>query len=149
MAWFRRAAAMAALGSALAGAAPGQDALLDLRVPVEFYLNGQVKTELFAERAVMLTNGTIQASGITFRFLTETGAEDAVIKAERCLLNQAEQTARSDSAVSLTRKAIRITGIGFEWQASVKLLKVLSEARVELARPALNKEGILKRARSE
>ena len=75
----------------------------------------------------------------------EAGAEDGIVKAERCVCNRNDQTATSDSAVSLTRKGLQITGVGFEWHAAGKRLKILSQARVELARPAITKERILER----
>jgi lipopolysaccharide export system protein LptC len=138
MAWLLRVAALVAL-SLVAGTAGAADALRDLRLPVAFYLNGQVKTELFAKEAVIAPDGTIRAEGITFRFLTETGEVDGVIEAERCVCNRVTQTASSDAAVSLTRSGLRITGVGFEWQAADQQLKILSQARVELSRPAIKK----------
>ncbi len=146
MPWLRSVGlAMTLAFGAGIGESRAQDALKDLRLPLEFYLSGQVKTELFAEEAVVGADGSINATGITFRFLTEAGAEDGIVKAERCVCNRNDQTATSDSAVSLTRKGLQITGVGFEWHAAGKRLKILSQARVELARPAITKERILER----
>lgn len=102
-----------------------------LRVPLEHYQNGKIKTQLTAERAtVHEEEGNIQGSNVKFLFYDESGNINAVIACEDCRYDKREKTASSKSNVRLEKEDMVITGAGFEWRADECLVKIFENVKV-------------------
>ncbi|MBM4147657.1 MAG: hypothetical protein FJ224_01230 [Lentisphaerae bacterium] len=105
-----------------------------LRVPFEFYPNGAVKTELLAETARMDEDGDAVAKGITVVFFRQDGAVEGLMRARDCWYNKGFSSARSDGPVQFEKNGLEISGTGYEWQVSNKVVVIRSGARVVLPR---------------
>lgn len=126
--------------------AAAQEPIEDLRVPVEFYPDGTLKTELFATRASVLPDAMIAASGIVFRVFTTNALVDVTIKADDAVCSRERQAASSDKAVSLQRGGLLITGEGFDWDGTKSTLRIRRRARVSFPSEMIKAERILDRA---
>lgn len=139
----------ATLPAARAGRA--QDAAVpiqNLRMPVEHYEDGTVKTQLKAGLALVPQSGTIVASNVVLELYHEDASLDAVINADDCSYNREESQAESDSNIRIERDGIVITGKGFEWQGNKERVKILSMARVVFQRNLSRTRGLLSKERN-
>ncbi len=116
------------------------DAMSDLLVVLNYYDDGQPKTELFATHALPQPGGGIRATGVVVNSFTQSGKTEMTIKAEDCEYNQTEQTATSSAKVSMVKEEMKITGTGFVWNGEKELLKLLKNVRVELSSAVISKE---------
>jgi len=133
------------LAGGVARAQNPDEAMSDLRVALDYYDDGKLKTELFATRALVRPEGGIQATGLVFRCFTQSGETELTIKADNCECDQADQTARSDSKVSMEKAEMKITGTGFVWNGKGERVKLLKNVRVELLRAVVPRERIVDR----
>ncbi len=122
-----------------------QEPIEDLRVPVAYYPDGTLKTELFAMRAEVLSDGSILASGIVYRVFTTQATVEMTITAETAITNHEKQTASSDSGVSMTRGTVQVTGTGFDWSGADETLRIRGDARVSFPSEMIRAEGVLNR----
>ncbi len=127
-------------------AARAQEPIEDLRVPMEYYEDGTLKSELFASRAAVRADGVIAAWGIVFRRFTALSVLDSVIRAEDALFNQEQQIATSRRAMSMQSGDLHIAGEGFTWNGTEGVLRIHQKARVTFPSAMINVEGVLNRA---
>ncbi len=124
-----------------------QDPIEDLRVPMEYYADGTLKSELLASRAEVLADETIAASGLVFRVFTTNALVDITIKATDALCNRQQQTATSEKAVEMQRGELRMTGEGFVWNGTNGTLRIRRQARITFPSEMIKAEGILGHAK--
>jgi hypothetical protein len=117
-----------------------QEPMQDLRIPLEHYDSGSLKTELFASRAEVPTNGNIVASGIVLKTFSEAGDLEMQIDADDCVYDQSAQVASSSNHVSLKRGEITVSGDGFKWVGAEETLTVLRNARLAFPSAIVGKE---------
>lgn len=130
-------------GVSTALAQTSDEAMSDLRVALDYYDDGQLKTELFAASALMQPDGHIGATGLVFRCFKQSGETELTIKADNCKCDQNEQMAKSDSKVSMEKEDLKITGTGFVWEGKKERLTLLSNVRVEFSKAVVPREGII------
>jgi hypothetical protein len=111
-----------------------------LRIPVERYDTGAVKTELTALRARVPEEGDIVAAGVRVCLYDESGGIQSVIEAEDCRYDRSSGAAFSDSRVRIERDKVTVTGVGFKWSASDETVKILGDVKVVLVRRPVLKE---------
>ena len=142
--WTSAALAGAVLASALPASA-GDDAMpiKDLRLPLERYDDGKIKTQLVAGQARVPAQGDIEAKEVRVEFYKDE-AVDALMLAEDCRYNRTEGTARSGSQVRIEREGVVITGTGFECNIKDQTVKILSDVRVVLDHPEKGKDKVKK-----
>lgn len=146
----RRSILYLAAGMAtLVAVSVAQEPMEDLRIPLEHYPTGELKTELFAERAKVPPDGSIMAFGLILRSFMPTGEVEMEIQAEDCVCDRVAQVASSSNHVSLVRGGIRIDGDGFTWSGGEEKLKILKNARVVFPTAMVQKEGVLDRVRGK
>lgn len=119
-----------------------QEPLEGLRVPVDFYPNGQVKTELQADRAEILPDGRIRAEGIEFRTFETNGTLDVTIRAADAIADRGEKEANSERPVSLMREALLLTGEGFVWNGKGETIRILRRVRLSFPSEMIREEGV-------
>ncbi len=122
-----------------------QEPIEDLRVPMEYYEDGTLKSELFAGRAEMRSPGTIAVWGIVFRLFTALGIEEVVLRAEEALINREAQVAVSRRPMSMQRGNLKITGDSFTWNGKEGILLIQRNARVTFPSGLIQAEGVLNR----
>lgn len=105
-----------------------------LKLPLEYYDNGKIKTELKAEYAKVPQQGDIEASNVRVAFYDENGKVDALILADECRYSRDKAVVSSESKVSFTREGIVITGTGLEWTANEQFVRILDDVRVVVRR---------------
>lgn len=125
---------------------PAQEPIEDLRVPMEYYPDGTLKSELLAERAEVLPDETIAASGIVFRVFSTNNVVDMTLKAVDALCRREQQSATSEKAVSMQRGDLTITGEGFVWNGTAGTLLIRRQARITFPTEMIKAEGVRKRA---
>lgn len=126
-----------------------QDAAMpikNLRMPLEHYKDGTVKTQLKAAYALVPPDGLILASNVVMEMFFEDGALDSVIKAVDCRYSRDQQHVQSDSAIRIERNGIVISGKGFEWYGEEHRVEICSEARVEFRRDLSRTRDLLERS---
>ena len=116
----------------------------NLRVRLECYASGNVKTELFAKLADVAEDGSIMAHGMVLKRFRPDGGMDVRVDAQKCHINQDNQTASSTNYVVLHRGDIKVSGEGFEWKGGENRLKITKKARVEFPTAIIKEEGVLK-----
>jgi LPS export ABC transporter protein LptC len=126
----------ALLGIALVGAvgaALGQDdemPIEDLRLPVDFFEDGRIRTQLRAERALVPPHGDIKATGVRIEQLSEDGAVESVVVASECRYDRTREVVTSESRVQFNGRGITISGKGLEWRKEDEKIRILSNVRV-------------------
>ncbi len=121
-----------------------QEPIEGLRVPLEYYPDGTLRTELFARRATVSPDSTIAASGIVFRVFFTNGTVDVTITAEDAECSRERQAGWSKTAVSMRQGEMLLTGEGFKWNGVSGTLQILRQARVSFPSEMIKMEGILK-----
>ena len=130
--WSSRLLLAVLLGVGVARVGLGQ--ARNLRVPLERYEDGQVKTQVTAANAVMGTNGTIQASQVKIELFAPDGHLDGMVDADDCFIDRDHGVVSSSSRVRFVQKGVAISGTGFEWLASEQSFKLKEQPRVVFIR---------------
>ena len=118
-------------------AASGEEEDLPLehvRLPLENYENGQIKTQVEAQKARIPAAGDIVAVGMVITMYLPDGSIDGQIHADRCRLNRMKGEAWSDSPVRLEKDGIVITGVGFDWKNKNQTITIHDKAKVVFRR---------------
>ena len=118
---------MAALGALAAEPPIGQ-----LRLPIDYYPDGRIKTQITAGSAKLADAGPIEASDVRVEMFDTNGVVDAWMAATRCVFDRAAGVGRSDSDVRLEARGAVVTGTGFEWNAKTLTVRILRNAKVVL-----------------
>ena len=106
--------------------------LIDFRFP-EYDDAGQLKTEVYGDKATMNPDGSIDVTNLQIVFY-ENGKPAMRVSAPPCTYNKEAQTASSDSRVLVERKEILLTGVGFRCRLKDKQMKINNKAKVVLSR---------------
>ena len=113
-----------------------------LRLPLEHYEDGKVKTELKAGAAFVPAEGDIQAENVTVEFFDAEGVRATLIRTDSCRYRRREGVVTSESKVRLERPGVVIRGTGFEWRIENQVVKILKNARVEFNRSVMETENL-------
>ena len=113
----------------------------NLRLPMEHYDSGAVKTELKAGFALVPPNGMIVASNVMMRMFFEDGSTNVLMTAESCNYDRKKQSANSEGEIKIIRDNVVITGKGFEWYSERERVKILSDAKIVLTRKDEGSQG--------
>lgn len=128
----------------------GQDAAKGVRYVLEYYDNGQAKTQIKAG-SVVPGDASIKAQNVRGECYTEDGKLDVLILAKNCEYTKDELLVVSDSDVTVEKDDITLSGTGFKWDGKEQVVEIKS--RVKLAflrkgsiRSALGRAGEGKRS---
>jgi len=114
----------------LTAAEPAPLPITELRLRLESYENGDVKTELSAEFAEVPDEGAIEAQQVRAQMYDTNGHVTAALEAEACIYDREQKRAFSDSRVKLEQDQVTITGRGFEWRMEDQTVRILHDVRV-------------------
>jgi hypothetical protein len=106
----------------------------NLRIPLEYYENGKIKTELMADLATVPPKGDIEASNVRLEFHDLLGNIEALMVADDCRYDKSSGVATSESKVRMEKQGTVITGKGFKWNAKEETVTILSDVKVVLMR---------------
>lgn len=107
-------------------------AIEDMRLPLERYAEGALKTLLTARRAVVRPQGEILATDVRVEMYLPDGALETVVTTGSCVYDRARGTVTSDAAVRMVRDDVEISGVGLRWNHGEERVRLLSETRVVL-----------------
>lgn len=102
------------------------------RVP-DFDENGRKKSELFGDLADMLKDGRVKIKGLRIVMYDKDGVTVAgTVTAADCIFDRKDKSAFSNTAVSLQRNIMVVTGRGMRWNSDAQHIEILNDVRVEL-----------------
>jgi hypothetical protein len=144
--WMMRALLVAAL--AVAGVIAGEaqdhlptaspvdlvDAIDNVRVPLQKHENGRVKALLRARKATLPPTGIVEAEGVRVELFDELGVLDGIMTAENATIDQRRGRGRGTGAVRFEHRGVSIEGIGITWASNESLIRIESNAVVQLER---------------
>lgn len=128
----------------ISGAGGVSGTVVGLRLPLSWWENGKLKSQLKAEKATVPDEGAIFATSVTGEFFTVQGDLDTVITADDCIYDREAKLVKSDSRVRIERKDIVITGTGFEWDSAAQLVVITNNVKVIMNRAMMKKKDIIK-----
>jgi lipopolysaccharide transport protein LptA len=118
---------------------PGME-ISGFRVP-EYNAQGEMTSQLFGDRAEMLSGGEIKVSVLRVEFYQD----DALfmeVSSPYCFYRRADKQARSDAPVFAKTDEIQLQGKGFLLEAADRTVHVLDETRVTIRKGMLpNHDG--------
>lgn len=129
---------LALVAAAAAQLPPGPKVIDDFRVP-EFDQNGVKKSEVVGRQAEILPDGNVRITDLKI-LMFKDGNVEATILADQCTFSRKEKRAFSNSAVSIDRGNMRVTGRGFRWSSADQHIEILNESRVVLKNTSVWKE---------
>lgn len=129
---------LALAGSAWAQKAPGPQIISDFRVP-DFDENGVKKSEVVGDKAEILADGQVKITGLRI-VMYKDGQVEATVVADQCTFDRKEKRAFSNSAVSIERGGMKVTGRGFRYASTGQRIEILNDARVVLKDTRIWKE---------
>lgn len=114
----------------------------NIRLPVQLYPDGSLKTEIRAAQASMpQPNGDVVGRNVMVMLYKPGGKTlEGRIWAESCRFNHSKGTADSEGRVRLEREGVCITGQGFDWNAKEEVVRIHNDVRVEMDRSKVRKE---------
>lgn len=107
----------------------------DFRIP-EFDANGVLKSEIFGQKAKMLSDNMIRITGLQIIMYKKrlasstTNVVDAVLSSEHCMVDQKSRDAFSNAEMKIVRDNVVITGKGFRWSAGNQRIEILNNFRM-------------------
>jgi hypothetical protein len=115
----------------------------ELRLPLEFYESGELKSQLTAAFADVPEVGDINATAVRFEMFDPDGATNLTVLVEDCRFSRVAGLATSDTQVSLRRKDIAISAKGLEWELTNEVIRLRSDVEVVLQRTLREHGGFL------
>lgn len=122
----------------MVGGAVGQDIVKGVRYALDYYANGQTKTQLFAGTVESVGN-VVKARDVRVECYTVDGKLDVVILAKECEYTKVDMLVTSESEVKMVKDNIIITGTGFKWDGKEQKVDILSRAKVVFSRKVVKK----------
>jgi hypothetical protein len=149
MRWYVNIAMMALL--LVADGARAQDEetprvypIRDLRLPLEQYEDGAVKTQLRAGGAEVPPRGHVHGRDVLLEMFDPGGGTNVAVWAETCRYSRRYQTAGSDGPVRVEARGLKVTGRGFVWESGQERVIIKQDVRVVLQRDLAKTKGALR-----
>lgn len=106
---------------------PDNMVVKDLRLPIEVYPDGKVKTQITAVKARMLTTGNIEAEEVKVEFFDPLGNQDGKVSTGSCFYNKEKGRIESKADVCVDKRGgLQLKGKGFDFDADEQLVRIHS-----------------------
>ena len=115
--------------------------IINFAFPAEHYDDGRIRAVLRAKNAVLSSDDSIWAWGVTLVMYDREGAEEGEMEAESCLFDRKTQTGYSTGNVRADLNGVKISGVNCYWSLKDSFLRMLSEAKIHSAGNPLKKEN--------
>ncbi|MCL1888690.1 MAG: hypothetical protein FWF96_07465 [Kiritimatiellaeota bacterium] len=116
--------------------------IVNFAFPAEHYDDGRIRAVLRAKNAVLSSDDSIWAWGVTVVMYDREGGQEGELEAESCLFERKTQTGYSAGPVSANLNEAKITGVNCFWSLKDSFLRMLSEAKIQSAGNPVAKEKI-------
>ena len=105
----------------------------NLRLPLEYWPDGRIKTQVTAASARMSGGeGPIDAKDVVVETYETNGVVQSRMTTGECRIDRTAGVGTSDADVKLAAQGATITGTGFEWNAKTRTVNILRNVRVVL-----------------
>lgn len=101
-----------------------------LRMPIEFYESGAVKSQIEADFADIPDEGEVKASNVLAQTFAPDGTVRVSLALENCVVDRGSNIVSSEAGIRLDRDDLVITGRGFEWRMDDEVVEIKNEAKV-------------------
>jgi lipopolysaccharide transport protein LptA len=112
-----------------------------LRIPIQYYENGRIRVQLFADEALISLRETTFARGVRVEFYTESGALDGQLSAPECEYGRRNQKVRARGGARLEKRGIVATCGDLKWEIEKEEMTLYETGRVFVARGTLGAEA--------
>ncbi len=131
--WRWMAAALLVLAAGVQAQTPAlPQQIKNFRVP-EFDANGLKKSEILGDLADVMADDKIKITGLRIVLYEKDGVTvEGTVNADQCIFDRKDKSAFSNTAVSLERGPMVITGKGLRWNSEGQHIEILNDVRVEL-----------------
>jgi hypothetical protein len=106
----------------------------NLRLALNHYTNGQVKTELRAAWALVPPGQPVEAREVRVECFNSQGGLEMVIVAPSLTYDRYAGLAQTDDIVRATVKGMSVSGRGLRWSSKEENVRLLGSVRVMLTR---------------
>ena len=105
----------------------------DVKVPVETFPDGSVKTVVTARRArFFLETGLIWAKGVTIQQFTQDGSEDLRIDAESCVVDRNTKSGWAEGPTRVRHGKTTFGGKGVYFSSAESYVRVFRDSEIVL-----------------
>ncbi len=101
--------------------------------PAEHYEDGRIRAVLRAKRAVLSSDDSVWAWGVTMVLYDRKGEQEGELEAESCLFETMAQTGYSAGTVKANLNQTKVTGVNCFWSLKDSFIRMLSEAEIQTA----------------
>ena len=114
--------------------------VVNFAFPAEHYDDGRIRAVLRAKNAVLSSDDSIWAWGVTVVMYDREGAQEGEMDAESCLFDRKTQTGYSAGRVSADLNGTRLSGVDCFWSLKESFIRMLSESEIHTAGNPVEKE---------
>jgi len=114
--------------------------IINFAFAAEHYDDGRIKAVLRAKNAVLSSDDTVWAWGVTVVMYDREGEPEGEMVAESCLFDRKTQTGYSAGRVAANLNQTRIAGVDCYWSLKDSFIRMLSEAEINTAGNPVKKE---------
>lgn len=107
-----------------------------LRYPMRDAKTGRKTADIVGESWSGTQEGAMLIKGLRLTLYGIDDRTNAVVETPECVCRLDKQTAESESDVRIAGNNMLITGRGFRWHASDRIMRIKSRVRIEIGRGA-------------
>ena len=114
--------------------------IVNFAFPAEHYDDGRIRAVLRAKEAVLSSDDSIWAWGVTMVMYDRAGEQEGEMEAESCLFDRKTQTGYSAGRVSANLNKTAMSGENCFWSLKDMFIRMLSEAEIRTEGNPLKRE---------
>ena len=107
--------------------------IVNFAFPAEHYDDGRIRAVLRAKNAVLSSDDSIWAWGVTVVMYDREGEQEGEMEAESCLFDRKTQSGYSAGRVRADLNGVKISGENCHWSLKDSSLRMLSKAEIHSA----------------
>ena len=115
--------------------------IINFAFPAEHYDDGCIRAVLRAKNAVLSSDDSIWAWGVTMVMYDRQGEPEGELVAESCLFDRKTQTGYSAGRVSANLNKTEMSGVDCYWSLKDSFIRMLSEAKIQTTGNPVKKES--------
>ena len=116
--------------------------IVNFAFPAEHYDDGRIKAVLRAKNAVLSSDDSIWAWGVTVVMYDRAGEQEGEMEAETCLFDRKTQTGYSAGRVNAQLKQTTVSGENCFWSLKDSFFRMLFKAEIHTAGNPLKTEVV-------
>ncbi len=105
-----------------------------MRWPMEHYENGQIKTQIIADRVDNVTTAGLEVARLTVLFYEKDGRTNLQASVDNCVYDKNNGKVASESGICIKKDGVVITGQGFDWNTKSRVFKIFNDVKLVVTR---------------